>query len=349
MSDRGWRYSWAWLTLGLVALSGFSGWSQEQQPIGAIPHLRPVIAESHRDGLLLGLDFALTLEGLGLELEAGGAYGVLSQMGRFRTGLQYQNALRISYGDWPSSLVFGRQGEQGIHASLDLLALNRLLGSEGEGLLGAVLQQSQLQGTGFLGRLWPGEGEMEGPDVRYFHLSGFLHWPLPLGITLETRGEFLFGQPLTDLESSFQTFFSSTRLWVDETTLEFRLGELDNPADLPGFRFNLGLRSYPASFAGHRFFLFSLEQGFEVLSAQIFQLDLRDILGERLGWIPVRLRLLSSVFFEGGMVLGDGEESNEVLFGWGTSLSFPDLNVNISLAVTRDGVPVLTVEAGVLP
>ena len=287
----------------------------------------------------------MTLEGW--ELEAGGAYGLLSQTGRFRTGVQYEKAIGLSYGDWPTSLVLGRQGEQGIHLAIDLIALNRLLGSEGGPLLASILQQSRLQGTGFLGQLWPGEGETEGPDVRYVHLSGFIHWPLPLGIALETRGESLFGQPLREPESSFQTFFSSTKLWADQTTLEFRLGELDNPVGLAGFRFNLGLRSYPSAFAGNRFLLATLEQGFEVVSA--FQLDLSGILGPRLGWIPVQLRVVSSVFFEGGIVLGEGDQPDELLFGWGTSLRFPDLDVKVNLAVNRKGMPVLAVEAGVLP
>ena len=345
MHSQRWRRSLIWLLLGLLGAASVSSWGQA--PIEASPHLRPVIAQSQRDGLLLGLDFGLTLGGW--ELGAGGAYGLLSQTGRFRTGIQYEKAVGLSYGDWPTSLVLGRQGEQGVHLAIDLIALNRLLGSEGTALLAAILEQSRLQGTGFLGRLWPGESEIEGPDVRYVHLSGFIHWPLPLGIALETRGEFLFGQPLREPESSFQTFFSSTKLWADQTALEFQLGELDNPAELAGFRFNLGLRSYPSAFAGNRFLLVSVEQGFEVLSTQVFQLDLSSILGPRLGWIPVQLRVLSSVFFEGGIVFGEQDEPDEVLFGWGTSLSFPDLDVKINLAVNRAGIPVLAVEAGVLP
>jgi hypothetical protein len=306
-----------------------------------------VITQSHRDGLLLGLDFGLAFGSW--QLEAGGAFGFVSRTGRFRTGMEYAQALGVSYLDWPSSLVLGRQGEQGVHLTLDLIALNRLLGNPGTGLLADILQQSRLQGTGFQGRLWPGEGEAEGPSVRYLHVRGSLHWPLPLGISLETRGELLLGQPTEAPGSSFQTFFNSSRLWVEQTSLEFQLGGLENPAGLAGFRFDLGLRSYPAAMAGHRFLLASLEQGFDVLSIQLYDLDLSGLLGPRLARIPVQLRVLSSVFFEGGVVFGQGDRPQEVLFGWGTSLSFPDLDVKMNLAVNRKGIPVLAIEAGVLP
>lgn len=324
-----------------LLLLGVSGFCQEVSP-----HLRPVIAQSDRDGLLLGLDFRLTFGPW--ELGAGGAWGFASQAARFRTHVQYLRALGLSYGDWPQSLVLGRQGEQGIRLTTDLIAINRLLGGE-EGVLAEILRRSQLRGTGFQGKLWPGEGEDEGPEVRYLHLKGLIHLPLPFGISLETRGEFLFGQPLEAPERSFQTFFSSSRLWVDQTTLELRLGELDNPADLAGFRFNLGLRSYPAAFAGERFLLASIEQRFEVLSRHLFRLDLSGILGPEWGWIPVHLRVLSSVFFEGGVVFGEGDRQDMILFGWGTSLIFPDLELRVDLAVNREGLPQLTVETGVLP
>ena len=349
MRNRGWSYCFLSLIMILLGAANLMSWGQEPQLTreDVIPRLRPVITQGHRDGLLLGIDFGLMLEGW--ELGAGGAYGLLSQAGRFRTGVAYEKAIGLSYGDWPTSFVLGRQGEQGIHLSLDLIALNRLLGNPGVGLLEAMLRQSKLQGTGFLGELWPGEGEKQGPAVRYLHLSGFIHWPLPLGMSLETRGELMIGQPLQNPENLFQTFFSSSRIWVDQTTMEFRLGELDNPAGLAGFRFDLGLHSYPNAFAGRRFLLGTLEQGFEVLTTQLFQLDLSGILGPRLGWIPVKLRVLSSVFFEGGIVFGDEDHMQELLFGWGTSLSFPDLDVKINLAVNREGMPVLAVEAGVLP
>jgi hypothetical protein len=333
----------------LVLAIGVSSWGQEGGlfPTEVSPRLRPVITQGHRDGLLLGLDLDLILGGW--EMGVGGAFGMISQAGRFRTGVRYGQVAGLSYGDWPTSLVLGRQGEQGIHLTLDLIALNRLLGPGRESLLAEILRRSRLQGTGFWGRLWPGENEADGPEVRYVHLRGFIHWPLPAGIALETQGEFLLGHPLQATEIPFQTFFSVSRLWVDRTSLEVRLGELDNPAGLAGFRFDLGLRSYPDAFGGNRFFLVTLEQGFEVFSSRLFDLDLTEILGARLGWIPVKLRVLSSVFFEGGLVLGGGESPSEVLFGWGTSLSFPDLDVKVHLAVNRAGQPVLAVEAGVLP
>jgi len=311
------------------------------------PHLRPVITESRRDGFLLGFDFGLTLGDWNLDV--GGAYGLVSRAARFRTGVQYAEAAALSYGDWPKSWVLGREGERGLHLTADLIALNSLLSGEVEGLLGEILKQSRLQGTGFIGDLWPGEEEQAGPAVRYLHLGGVIHWPLPLGIALETRGEFLFGQTLPEAEHSFQTVFSSTRLQAEEATLELQMGELENPANLAGFRFNLGLRSYAGTFEGDRFFLVSLERRFEALSVHLFRLDLRGLLGPRLGWIPIDLHLLSSIFFEGGVVFGRGDRPDEVLFGWGTSFILPDLELRVDLAVNREGVPRFTVQTGILP
>ena len=332
------------------------GVAQEAQPEGPAitvsPQLRPVITESDRDGLLLGLDLRLDLRLLRFgawELGAGGAYGLRSQAGRYRTSFSFGEIAGISYGDWPASLVLGRQGEQGIHLTSDLIALDRLLIGDPGGLLGEVLQRSKLQGTGFIGALWPGEDEAEGPNVRYAHLKGFLHWPLPWGFLLESQGELLIGQLRDAPERSFQTFFSSTRLWVDQTALEIQLGELENPADLRGFRFDLGLRSYPTPFEGDRFVLGSLQQQFEVLSVFLAPLDLTALLGPRLGWIPARLKMSLSVFLEGGVVFGGEDRPEELLFGWGTSLVFPDLDLKIHIAINREGRPNLVIETGVLP
>jgi len=331
----------------IVALGAVLGLSEIWGEGQVRPHLRPVITEGRRDGLLLGFDFGLALGDWSLDV--GGAYGLVSRMARFRTGVGYAEAVALSYGDWPKSWVLGREGERGLHLRVDLIALDRLLSGEAGGLLGEILKQSRLQGTGFIGDLWPGEGEQEGPAVRYLHLGGVIHWPLPLGIALETRGEFLFGQTLPGAEHSFQTAFSSTKLQAGEATLELKMGELENPANLLGFRFNLGLRSYAGTFEGDRFFLISLERRFEALSAHLFYLDLRGLLGPRLGWIPIDLHLSSAIFFEGGIVFGRGDRPDEVLFGWGTSFIFPDLELRVDLAVNREGVPRLTVQTGILP
>ena len=315
-----------------------------------VPRLQPVIAQSVRDGLLLGLDFQLAVGPW--EVGIGGAYGFTSRRGRYRTSFGYQRALELSYGDWPKSFVLGRQGEQGIHVAIDLIALYRLL--QGEGLAGEweflaeALTRSQLRGTGFLGRLWPGEDEEDGPEVRYLHLRGFTHWPLPGGGAFETRGELLFGQPAQTTEL-FQTFFSASRLRVAQTTLEWRLGELDNPAGLPGFQFDLGLRSYPQPIVGDRFLLVLLERRFEVVSGFLAPIDLTDLLGPELGWIPVHASLQASIFFEGGAVFRGKEPAMDVLFGWGASLLIPEIDLQITLAINRQGEPSLTVRTSILP
>lgn len=345
------------LTLLLVSLSV---WVSSEEPMRAqeepseaplvVPRLQPVIAQSARDGLLLGGDFRLAIGAW--EVGLGGAYGFESRRARYRTSLGYQQAVELSYGDWPKSFVLGRQGEQGVHVAVDLIALYRLLQGErltgGWEFLAEALARSQLRGTGFLGRLWPGEGEEEGPEVRYLHLRGFIHWPLPRGGAFETRGELLFGQP-TRTAGLFQTFFSASRLQVAQTTLEWQLGELDNPAGLPGFQFDLGLRSYPQSLVGDRFLLILLERRFEVVSGFLQPIDLTALLGPELGWIPVHVSLQASIFFEGGAVFRGGGAAMNVLFGWGASLLVPEIDLQITWAINRQGEPSLTIRTSVLP
>ena len=355
------------LALGLVLGSapGARAQAQAQEreepegPSAVVERFAPIIAQSARDGLLLGWDFRLAVGPW--EVGVGGAYGVESHRVRYRTSFGYRRALEVSYGDWPRSFVLGREGEQGTRLSIDLIGLYRLL--QGEGLrlewapLEAALARSQLRGTGFLGRLWPGagagegegEGEGPGPEVRYAHLRGFTHWPLPGG-ALETRGELLFGQTVP-AAAPFQTFFSASRLRLGPLTLEWRLGELDNPAGLPGFRFDLGLRSYPRPIVGDRFWLVMLERRFEVVSGFLAPIDLRDLLGPELGWIPVRASLQASIFFEGGAVFRDESEGSgmSVLFGWGASFLVPEIDLQATLAVNRRGEPSLTIRTGILP
>ena len=344
---------------GLLALSG-SGRAQEPDPEppgepAVVPRLRPVILQNERDGLLLGLDFRLDLQlpGLGRwELGTGGLMGLESRRIRFRTGLGWEGVVSASYGDWPRSRVLGRQGEAGSHLTADLVALYRVLAGPRRDFLARVLERSELQATGFWGRLWPGPDEERGPQVRYLQLKGFLHWPLPWGMVLESRGEFLHGRPLLTPEQTFQTFFSSTELRAGDTSLRVQLGELDNPAELPGFRFRLGLRSYPEPVAGERFLLASLERRFDVVEAFLGALDLTFLLGPDLGWIPVYLRVTSTLFFEGGVVWDDNATKGgpkAILFGWGISLSFPDLDLDVAVGINREGAPRLRITAGVLP
>lgn len=317
------------------------------EPLEVTPHLHPVITDSRRDGLLLGLDFRLSWREWAIEV--GGAYGLDSRAVRFTSGLRYHEALELSYGDWPQSPVQGREGEEGGHVAVDLISLYRLLGGRDAGVLGQILQKSRLRGSGFVGTLWPDSREEESPSVRYAHLDGFVHWPLPWGVVLETRGELLYGRPTPERQRSFQTFYSSTRLRVGTTSFAFRMGSLENPAGLAGFRFDLGLRSYPRSFQGERFFLATLERQYELLSTHLFRLDLAALLGPELGGIPVWLNALASVFFEGGIVFDREAQAGGILFGWGVSLLLPDLETRIDLGVSREGGPVLSLETGVRP
>lgn len=348
------------VSVGLgIGLSALSGSAQELEPAPeegptVVPRLRPVIVQSEQDGLMLGVDFRLDLRlpGLGTwRLGTGGLLGWESRRTRFRTSLGWGDVVGVSYGDWPSSRVLGRRGEAGARLTADLVALYRVLAGPRRDLLARILARSELQGTGFWGELWPGPDEELGPEVRYLHLKGFLHWPLPWGIVLESRGEFLHGRPSLTPERTFQTFFNALELQAGETTLRLELGELDNPAELPGFRFRLGLRSYPEPVAGERFLLASLERRFDVVEAFLGALDLTFLLGPDLGWIPVYLRVSSTLFFEGGVVWnGDvAKEPETVLFGWGVSLSFPDLDLDVDVGINQEGEPRLRITAGVLP
>jgi len=296
------------------------------------PGLRPVITSSERDGLLLGFNVDLGFSDW--TTTVGGAYGLNSRAVRYTTGLDYREVASISYGDWPDSHVRGREGEAGIHVGADLIALYRWLGGEETGLVGQAIQQSTLSGTGFVGELWP--------------LETTLQWPLPFGFHLETRGEYLAGQPLASPDQTFSTFHSRTRLSAGQTQLQFEMGSLDNPVDLPGLQFDLGLRSYGERVQAERYVLASVEQQHHLFTASLFQLNLAQIFGAGAGTLPVNMRLLGSVFFEGGWIL-DEPVSEGALFGWGLSLFWPELETRLTVGVNREGEPNLALETGVLP
>jgi hypothetical protein len=312
--------------------------------------IRPVIFQSERDGLLLGLDFRLLISSF--ELGIGGAWGPVTGATRYRASFDYSQMVSFSYGDWPESLVLGRQGENGERLSVDLVKFYRWLNrSSEEGLLDKILAGSSFQGTGFFGYLWPGPGEDTGPEVRYGYLSALIRWPVISGIDLDTKGNFLVGQSAKDPTRTFQTFSSSTTLSLDHLDLNLRVGSVENAAGLAGFQLNLGLRSYPRNFSGNRFMLATLERTFDLFSQRLFVINLTGLLGSQLGWIPINLQGDISFFLEGGVILNDQvkDKIDQIFFGWGTSLSFPDLRMRIDLAINREGNPSLTIETGLLP
>ncbi|MBI1730112.1 hypothetical protein HY229_04865 [Candidatus Acetothermia bacterium] len=312
--------------------------------------IRPVIFQSERDGLLLGLDFRLLISTL--EFGIGGAWGPVTGATRYRASFDYSQMISFSYGDWPESLVLGRQGENGERLSVDLVKFYRWLHNSSEdGLLDKILAGSSFQGTGFTGHLWPGPGEDAGPEVRYGYLSALIKWPVISGIDLDTTGNFLLGQSAKDPTHIFQIFTSSTKVSLDHLDLNLRVGSLENPAGLAGLQLNLGLRSYPRNFSGNRFMLATLERTFDLFSQRLFVIDLTGLLGSQLGWIPIDLQGDISFFMEGGVILNDEvkDKIDQIFFGWGTSLSFPDLRMRIDLAVNREGNPSLTIETGLLP
>ena len=337
---------------GLAALlpSAVSAQISQPDPDDLTPSIRPVINQSHRDGLLLGADFRLGY--LGFDLGIGLAYGFESQATRYRTSFEYVDMIGISNEDWPASLVSGRQGEQGVHISADLLQLYRLVGGDlGEGFIANIIEGSSLRGTGFLGRLWPDPDEDEAPSVRYTHLNALIDWPVIPGLNLQTTAIILLGQSSEDPTKIFQTFTSSSQLNWERVELQIRVGELDNPAALAGLTLNLGLRSYPPNFAGNRFVLATIERSFDLFALRLVNITLIGLLGPDLGWIPVDLRADASIFFEGGVLLNNVDEQkiDQIFFGWGTSLSFPDLSLRIDMAINREGHPRLSIETGLLP
>ncbi|MFB6286587.1 MAG: hypothetical protein ABEK03_08430 [Candidatus Bipolaricaulia bacterium] len=340
----------ATIALSLAVAFGASapGWAQAGDAEPAItPSLRPVIISSGRDGLLLGFNIDLGFSNW--TTTVGGAYGLNSRKVRYTTGLSYREVASLSYGDWPDSRVRGREGESGIHVGADLIALYRWLGGEETGLVAQVIEQSTLKGTGFVGELWPLEkGEADPSSVRYLNLDSTLQWPLPLGFRLETRGQYLTGQPLGSPEQSFSTFHSRTRLFAGQTQLRFEMGSLDNPVDLPGLEFDLDLRSYGESIRSERYVLASVKQQHRLFTSSLFRIDLARIFGAGAGSLPVNMRLLGSVYFEGGWLL-DQPVAEGALFGWGVSLFWPELQTRVTVGINREGEPNLSIETGVLP
>jgi len=338
------------LVLGAILASSAVSLAQSDAADGSpavTPGLRPVITSSERDGLLVGFNVDLGFSDW--TTTVGGAYGLNSRAVRYTTGLAYREVASISYGDWPDSHVRGREGEAGIHMGADLIALYRWLGGEERGLVGQAIRQSTLSGTGFVGELWPLEAlEDDPPSVRYLNLNSTLQWPLPLGFQLETRGEYLTGQPLASPEQTFSTFHSRTRLSAGQTQLQFEMGSLENPVELPGLQFDLGLRSYGDRVQAERYVLASVEQQHHLFTTSLFQINLAQIFGTGAGTLPVDMRLLGSVFFEGGWLL-DEPVSEGALFGWGVSLFWPELETRLTVGINREGEPNLSLETGVLP
>ncbi len=342
--------------VGLAFVLGFvlavatvaSGQTDGADPSPAVtPGLRPVITSSERDGLLVGFNVDLGFSDW--TTTVGGAYGLNSRAVRYTTGLSYREVASISNGDWPDSHVRGRDGEAGIHMGADLIALYRWLGGEEKGLVGQAIRQSTLSATGFVGELWPLQDSEDGPpSVRYVNLNSTLQWPLPFGFQLETRGEYLTGQPLAPPHETFSTFYSRTRLSAGQTQLQFEMGSLDNPVGLPGLQFDLGLRSYGERIEAERYVLASMEQQHHLFTSSLFRIDLARIFGAGAGTLPVNMRLLGSVFFEGGWLL-DEPVSEGALFGWGVSLFWPELETRLTVGVNREGEPNLSLETGVLP
>jgi len=226
---------------------------------------------------------------------------------------------------------------------------NQVRSAQNRGFLAEMLQGSRLRGTVFEGSLWEVERESNRPEVQYAYLDALVFWPFSTGFTVDTIGELLLGRNLDAPDEIFQAFTSTTRLSLGELAVNLKLGEISNEAELSGFNLNLGLKSYAGDFLGERFVAASLERSFVLFSDQVYQLDLRRILGTQIGWLPIYMNIESSVYFEGGVVLDEVNEVDEILFGWGASVHFPDLQMRVDVAINRNGEPNLILETGFLP
>ena len=317
------------------------------------PSLLPVIIQGHRDGLLLGGDFRIPVDKF--EVGIGSAFGFRSRAARVRTVLDYNRLIALSYGDWPESLVLRRTGEQGIKVTGDVIALYRALARTGSahggpsGFIENMLQGSRLRGTLFEGVLWDVPGEAEMPEVQYAHLDASVLWPFSSGFSVATIGRLLIGRSALAPDSTFQAFTSTTRFVIGKLGMDIRMGGVENDSQLPDFQLELGLKSYPDRFTGNRFVLGQMERRFDILSQYITQLDLTPLLGLPLGWIPIYLDVDSSVYFEGGVILDNQNQLNEILFGWGAAFILPTLQTRVDVAVNRDGEARLIIETGFLP
>lgn len=346
--------------LVLVLLVAFclhlaEGASQEAEPISdevrPVFNFRPVVNEGQRDGLLLGGEFGLGVEALQqiFQIKVGLALGLKSGLPRLRTSVNISDALNFSYGDWPETQMLGREGEQGVHIAVDLFELYQRLDRIDRGFLTQVVKGSQFRGTGFVGNLWPNRDEEESPEVRYGHLNAVIRWPLSRNYSIQTIGELLIGNRYGQPENSFQSFSSASKLTLNQLMLEVQVAEAQNVAELPGFQLDLGLRSYPEDITGDRFVIAKLERKFDIFAAHVWQLDLSNLLGPELGWLPIKIAMESIVFFESAALLSRENKVEEILFGWGTSLVFPDLQMRLDLAINKEGSPSLRLETGVVP
>jgi len=304
------------LLLGAVGI--FFGVQAQAQP-----DVQPVFSSNSIDGTLLGLEggYGFNMGGLGIWKPFGGiAYGLDSHKIRHKIGLQI-GSLWVSHVDWPSDAVLGREGEMGIK-------------------LGFNMQGGQV--SLFKGELWQKTGTA--PQVGYLHISSSRTFNLYQNIHLTYSTNSLWGAfwPINkeSQEKMFRSMQQNLSLSIGKFSFSLGMGQLENKANLDEFQFVNGMTGSTETLKGERFWRFSVERRFLLLSVPT-NLPKPAMLPEGVPWLeelPVQGVLfvegLNSTHREAGK-----DPTSENRLGWGVGIVVPTawFTAQAKIIFDRDG------------
>jgi hypothetical protein len=349
--------------------------------IGAAQPVRPVYTSTSLDGQLMGLQTGdLTLGGL---WKPDIAFAIPTDFSfrtiRFRLGLgvntgytfpvidQRLGNYSLSYIDWFSSPILGREGQRGLESGFDF---------------------GETHYTGFLGDLWPSDTGESFTPVAFFGSDASHSIDLPYGWTLSASSESVMGLVLppgtSGLSQSFNALLEALKAQQSENTFRsadytlslslegFRLsgqfGMLQNQAHLKGFEFVSGVRGISQSLHGNQYWNFTIERIFTMYQTS-FPLNLPAQF-QAFPFIPqaIPVKLEGRLFFQGGSATHEVEPpppcgrqgstdarllcgprasddepktalQTDRLFSWGisTTLYVYTINVRAEMIFTQDG------------
>ncbi len=274
--------------------------------------IKPVFTSTSFDGQLIGLETGDLAFGLWKPIVAFAFPMDFSfRVIRFRAGLGINAGYELpvlkqrigdpslAYVNWFSSPVLGREGQTGLEMGMTF---------------------GNTRYTGFVGQLWPLEGESRSPNVAFLASEAFHSLDLPyewrlsasadqvMGLLLPQESEDLFNsiENLLDalsaekLEDPFRSANYSISLSLDGLRLSGRFGTLQNEAALKKFEFVTGVRGISQSLRGHQYWNLTIERVFTMYQTSI-PLHLPEQLKSIPGFpqeLPVKLE--GKLFFQGG-------------------------------------------------